>query len=235
MCNEVIPNEFWKTLGQYVYGYMENGEYVYIGKGNGDRAKQHIKTKSYDLDNLYIIARNLERFNSSEKTDSESFLLESYLISRKNPRDNLVSGHYKECFEVAKFSELFNEYRASQNDNFEALPDWYISNYDKIKGRLNVMEIKSDIINFAGTTQNQLQVFFSVYPSGEVKSLKFAVQAKGERLDQRVEQLYTFLESCDIERDDVELTNDRTDGNRYTIKKFLTIEELISIFDDFYG
>ena len=57
-----IPGAFWETLGQYVYGYKEDGKLVYVGKGNGNRAQSHVGDKEYDIENLYIIAKNLERF-----------------------------------------------------------------------------------------------------------------------------------------------------------------------------
>ena len=190
-----IPGAFWETLGQYVYGYMEDGKFVYVGKGNGNRALSHIGSKEYDTDNLYIIARNLERFG--EKKDWQSFLLESYLISNNNPRDNSVSGHYKECFIMAKMSELFNEFEKSLHDNFELLPDWYVDNYDKFKGRLNVYVAKSHHHLLEFNTLQKMQPELSITTEGDV-TLKVMVHAQGDVLETRKEQLYTFCEQLGI-------------------------------------
>jgi hypothetical protein len=192
---DTIPGAFWETLGQYVYGYKEDGNFVYVGKGNGNRALSHIGSKEYNTDDLYIIARNLERFG--EKKDWQSFLLESYLISNNSPRDNSVSGHYKECFIMAKMSELFNEFERSQHDNFEVLPDWFVDNYDKFKGRLNVFVVKSHHHLLEFNTLQKMQPVLEITTEEEV-SLKVQIHAKDEVLETRKEQLYTFCEQLGI-------------------------------------
>ena len=104
-----IPKAFWDSLGKYVYGYKDaDGNWEYIGKGTGRRIKSHVKTKELDLDNAWIIARNLEDFEG--KHDSHSFLIESLLIELNNPALNSVSGHYKENFVMASLKGLFGEY-----------------------------------------------------------------------------------------------------------------------------
>jgi hypothetical protein len=191
-----IPGAFWETLGQYVYGYKEDGNFVYVGKGNGNRALSHVGSKEYDTDNLYIIARNLERFG--EKKDWQSFLLESYLISNNSPRDNSVSGHYKECFIMAKMSEILNEFEKSQHDNFEVHPDWYVENYNIFKRRLNVFVVKSHHHVLEFETTNQMQPVLEITTDDEV-SLKVAIHTKEEEpLEIRKQQLHAFCSRVGI-------------------------------------
>ena len=70
--SELGSGAFFESLGQYVYGYRKkkSNTWDYIGKGNGNRGIQHVKTKGYDVDNLYIIARNLERFENKQDWQS---------------------------------------------------------------------------------------------------------------------------------------------------------------------
>ena len=191
---ESIPGAFWETLGQYVYGYKEDGKFVYIGKGNRNRAQSHVGDKGYDIKNLYIIARNLERFN---KRDYQSFLLESFLITNESPRDNSVSGHYKECFIMAKMSELFNEFEKSQHDNFESHPDWYVENYNIFKGRINVFVVKSHHHLLEFETTHKMQPVLEITTDDEVL-LKIQIHAKDDVLETRKEQLFTFCEKLGI-------------------------------------
>jgi hypothetical protein len=94
------PASFWRTLGMYVYKYidLDTQEIKYIGKGVGDRCTAHLSSKGYKEEECYIVARNLEKFEG----DDLSFMLESYLISANNmvvEGDNLVKGRNHICFE----------------------------------------------------------------------------------------------------------------------------------------
>lgn len=242
MCakDDVIPMAFLESLGDYVYCYrgkdgthlplQDNGSETYIGKGRGNRCLIHLTTKNYNIDDLWIIASNLNRFNLDKK--DASFVLESFLIATLQPKDNIVSGHYKDCFTMAKFSELFNVYKASQRDNFEFLPEWYTSNYTKLKGRINILTIKSDTIYVELSTMEQMQPSFYVNADGAVKQFRFNVWAEGDKFDTRLNQLLTFLNSCGIMTNEVERTGAR---NTYEIKRELSIDEIINIIDQFFS
>tara|TARA_B100001057_G_C22761820_1_gene916103 strand:+ start:451 stop:1140 length:690 start_codon:yes stop_codon:yes gene_type:complete len=200
-----IPGAFWETLGQYVYGYKEDGKLVYVGKGNGNRAQSHVGDKEYDIDNLYIIAKNLERFEN--KQDYQSFLLESFLISNESPRDNSVSGHYKECFIMTKMSELFSEWKLDQHDNFEVHPVWYTENYNIFKDRLNVFVVKSQHHLLEFKTLNKVQPELSIKADGSA-TLKVQIHADGSDLENRKDQISQFLSVLGI--DDMESVGTRS-------------------------
>lgn len=222
---ESIPAACWETLGQYVYGYKEDGKWVYIGKGNKNRAQSHVGDKGYNIKDLYIIARNLERF---DKQDYQSFLLESFLITNESPRDNSVSGHYKECFIMAKMSELFNEFEKSQHDNFESQPDWYVENYNIFKGRLNVYVVKSHHHVLEFETSHKMQPVLEITTDDEVQ-LKVMIHAKKDVLETRKEQLYTFCEEFGIT--DIEEVGVRNHFNIGVESK----EMAFKFIEDFYS
>ncbi len=226
-----IPMAFWETLGQYVYGYMENDQFVYIGKGNGNRALSHTKSKNYDMDNLVIIARNLENFRE-DKGDIQSFILESFLISTNDPRDNSVAGHYKECFVMAKFSELFEEFKKDQHDNFETMPEWFVENYEKMAGRINVLTVKSTHHAMEFSTRQQMQPFLEI-TTEETAQLRVAVWANESKKGSRIGQLIKFCESLGIDESKIVKT-----GNReiYAIDADgMTVETALRFIDDFFS
>lgn len=134
---------FFESLGQYVYQYInEDGEVYYTGKGNKGRCISHVVDKGFDSEECYIVARNLELFES--KNDWQSFLLESYLIQRDQPTSNSVSGHYKECFTMKKLSEFLTDFENAQYDNYESLPDWYVGNYDILRPIIRELRINRE-------------------------------------------------------------------------------------------
>lgn len=223
---------FWDELGQYVYGYRdsETGEWLYIGKGNGNRGSSHIKTKGYSVDDLYIIARNLERFGN--KIDWQSFLLESFMISHYNPTGNSVSGHYKECFIMSRFSTLFKDYTDSQHDSFAEFPQWYLENYEKLKGKLGTFTIKSETINIVGQTKNSIAMSFAVNPvNDEVTQCEFSIW-DGAKVDVQAQGAELVKILADYGYNAYEV------GKREKHKKFqideTDIQKVIDLFYDFF-
>lgn len=174
---------------------------------------------------MYIVARNLERFE--DKDDWQSFLLESFLIWKDQPEDNKVAGHYKDCFIMAKFSELFNQYQAAKFDNFEMLPEWYTNNYEKLKGRLNVMTVKSDNIYIETNTREKFQLSFYVDNSGNPYNCTFSIWIGKGDLKQKESELKLFLESCGYS--EFEKVGKR---NTYQFEPE-SIEEIINVVDSF--
>ena len=131
---------FFDTLGQYVYAYIdEDGDWIYCGKGNGDRCWAHVVEKGLDPEDIYIIARNLDDF-AMDKKDCQSFLLESYLIATHKPKRNKVSGHYKENFEMATLKGLFKTYSNAQRDMHVELGEFIRRNEEVLKGTIGMTE-----------------------------------------------------------------------------------------------
>lgn len=175
--------EFFETLGQYIYSYVNDyGEAIYVGKGVGDRCLAHLKDKGYKLEQCNIVARNLEKFN-----DKPSLLLESFLINRLNPADNIVSGHYKECFNLASLSSMFSDFTLDQFDNFEKFPDWYIENYNHaFKGRVREVKINSGSTFILSNARNSIYMMWYWTPSDEEIKVTFEVNFGDE---QKVESI----------------------------------------------
>lgn len=151
--------EFFATLGQYVYQYIDSdGKVYYTGKGNGDRCYAHVTNKEFNPEHCYIVARNLEKFE--DKKDWQSFLLESFLIATQNPDGNSVSGHYKECFVMASLSSMFTNFKSDQYDMFESLPQWYIDNYDTFRGRLREVNLNATTAFFLSNARNKMYMMW---------------------------------------------------------------------------
>lgn len=219
--------EFFATLGEYVYMYVDQlGGVYYIGKGHGDRCWSHVSSKEYDPNECVIVARNLENFEG--KKDSSSFLLESFLIATKNPEGNTVSGHYKECFIMASLSSLFTNYKTEQYDMFNGLPSWYVDNYDTFRGKLREVNLNATTAYFLSNARNKIYMMWWWNPnSQDPVKVTFEVNAKDAELQEIIKKLKVWLKSEGI-------TKTHADGKDQKVAVFVEdIDSVVALFQQF--
>ena len=221
---------FFDTLGQYVYQYIDvDGNVYYTGKGNGNRCISHVKDKGFDDSECWIVARNLERFE--DKKDWQSFLLESYLIQRDQPDSNSVSGHYKDCFIMAKLSDYFDSYVSEQYDNFANLPDWYMENYGVFRGKLREVKINAKTTFILSNAQNAMYLmsYVPVNVTDEGISVVFEINLDEERLQSAKNKLKEWLQDSGLKP----VSEGKTQKKWSVIVP--DIDSLVKLFDDFAG
>jgi hypothetical protein len=178
--------EFFDTLGQYVYCYrgpdgemkpLRIGEEKYVGKGIGDRCLHHIKDKGYSMDDCFIVACNLEKFNLDKK--DASFVLESFLISTFNPKDNSVSGHYKECFVMSSLSFLFDNFVNDQRNMFKELNELVNSNPEVFDGTIGYTETRGS--SFYLETGMRENVYFGIKVQTKEPNVTVLLKANSDK------------------------------------------------------
>jgi hypothetical protein len=220
--------EFFQSLGQYVYQYLdkETGVPYYTGKGNGDRCYSHVADKGFNPEDCYIVARNLEKFE--DKKDWQSFLLESYLITTQNPDGNSVAGHYKECFTMAALSSMFDDFQIDQHDMFETFPDWYVENYDTFRGKLREVNINATTAYFLSNARRKMyMMWWWNHSSTDPIKVTFEINAKGEELVALQKTLKTWIKGEGFSKT-------HADGKDQKIAIFCdTIEDVVRLFNNF--
>jgi hypothetical protein len=177
-----IPKAFWDSLGKYVYGYKDaEGNWEYIGKGTGRRIKSHVKSKELDLDNAWIIARNLEDFEG--KTDSHSFSIESLLIEIYNPALNSVSGHYKENFVMASLKGLFGDYVSGELNYHYEMVDCLERHRDKLENLVSYTQSNNNGYTIRSGTRNGHSVHMD-FSDGEYVISVTVASPRGSTIEQ---------------------------------------------------
>ena len=225
---EKPSSEFFATLGQYVYQYIDSeGKVYYTGKGNGDRCWSHVVEKDFNPDQCYIVARNLEKFEN--KKDWQSFLLESYLISTLNPEGNSVAGHYKECFVMVALSSMFKEYVSDQYNMFAAFPDWYVKNFERVfDGKLREVNFNSTTAYFLSNARNKMYMMWWWSPnSSDPTKITFEIKAEGKDLASQKATMCKWLKENGFDE-----TFD--DGKPQKLAVFSdSIEDVVTLFEEF--
>lgn len=218
-------NEFFETLGQYVYKYEDDGgDILYIGKGKGDRCLWHLKDKGYEIKHCYIVARNLEKFEN--KKDWQSFLLESFLLATQFPQDNSVAGHYKECFIMLPLSSIWQDYQSVQHDNFAVFPEWYVENYDQLRGKMRMVQILSGSVFIESGFRNSTKMSWTWEPhKSDVKVTFETANTEEEKVEAFRSNLTTWLKNQGYKK--------LSGENRRITFSCPTIEQVIELFVGF--
>lgn len=220
--------EFFASLGQYVYQYVDSvtGIPYYTGKGNGDRCYAHVADKGFNEEDCFIVAKNLEKFE--DKKDWQSFLLESYLIATQNPDGNSVAGHYKECFTMASLSSMFADFQVDQHDMFETFPDWYVTNYDTFRGKLREVNINASTAYFLSNARRKMyMMWWWTHGSTDPVKVTFEINAKGEELEVLQKTLKIWLKGEGHPKT-------HADGKDQKIALFCdSVDEVVELFSKF--
>lgn len=222
--------EVFSSLGKYVYGYKNpSGSWDYFGKGVGDRLWHHVADKGLDPENVFVFARNLETFD--ERTDAAQFSVESILINLLTPQLNKVSGHKKELFEMAKFSDYVKDYQDAQYDNFSQLPEWYMANYDSFSGRLREVKLGSTNTFLHSSVNNgvYMQTYVPVVESEFEATFEVAGDpTKDDSVLQKKQGLQQWLTKEGYQ------TKDVNNSKKVTIK-VSSVSELLQLWNDFWS
>lgn len=221
-------NKFFESLGKYVYLYTNEGNQVlYVGKGTGARAYDHVEEKEYSWNNAFIVAKNLEKFDNNG--DNIALALESYLIKLHNPVDNKISGKYKEVFEMASFSSFFDKFEAEQFDNFKEFPEWYVNNYDVFKGRLREIKIGANSTFIFSSARNSVYMsFYYYYNPQNISDVTFEINQSGQALSSMKASIRKWLESEGYVASNV-------DNEKKLTVKCQNIDEVISLWKTFWS
>jgi len=219
-------NEFFKTLGKYIYGYKNpDGEgWDYIGKGSGARAYDHVEDKQLEWTNCYVIARNLERYD--EKNDPAQFSMEAFLIHFFKPELNSVKGRYQEdTYIMARFEGLFEKHQDDQRKMWEELYV-FVSTRPVISQFNGLMSSRGRTFEVESTSIDGLCCVIKCDATNteDVISVRF----KGR---QRAHVIKQIKKRCS----DLELYGEGTGADPWVSFKVADLDEAVELWRDFVG
>lgn len=99
---------------------------------------------------------------------------------------------------MASLSSMFADFKSDQHDNFESLPDWYIENYDQLRGRMRVIQITSGNIFFESATRNSVKMMWYWVPNSEdpIKVTFETVHKEEDKVQAVKSKIQEWLKTC---------------------------------------
>lgn len=76
---------------------------------------------------------------------------------------------------MASLSSMFSDWKSDQNDNFESFPDWYVENYDQLRGKLRIVQITSNNMYLESSMRNSINMKW--YWSAGMEPVKVTFEA----------------------------------------------------------
>jgi len=133
---------------------------------------------------------------------------------------------------MASLSSLFSEYESDQFDNFAALPDWYVSNYDSFKNRVREVKINATTTFVLSNARNQMYMMFYWSPTDVDVPTKVTFEINlpdGERLEAVKTNLKKWLAKNNYK-------NPVADGKVQKLAVNVdSIEDVVNLWNEFWS
>ena len=81
---------------------------------------------------------------------------------------------------MTSLSSLFTDWKNDQCDNFESFPEWYNENYDRLRGRLRVVQISSNNMYIESNTCNSINMKWYVSNTTDPIKVMFETYTKDD-------------------------------------------------------
>lgn len=188
--------KFYEEIGpHYVYGYQNpDGSWKYIGKGVGGRVTDHANPKSpsykgYDLEDAFIIARNLN-------SDTIAAAVESIFINEYQPTDNIVSGHHKENYIMASLKGLFGDFVDGQRNYHYELAETLVEHENVFRTTMGGSGTNNSGFNIWSSVRKSTNISISVSSDGvAVKINSQPTPGNTEHFDDLCKKVVPMLEN----------------------------------------
>ena len=226
----------WEKMGWYIYRYVENGIVKYIGKGKGDRAFHHLKTKEgFTEDQLEIVMIGL----SSEEA---AYDLECYMLSEHRriygdlPEWNKVAGHHEERFIMTSYLEYYNMQTTEKKNKYRVAYDLLEMEDNGMfnPDTTNKVEIKDDNIIIESVTGNHsgFQCIMNISDDLEIKvfRVKFSKNAKVEENQLKAMNYFKDPNGLNISEDLI--TKSNAEGSIVYIIDVKDLQQALSIYEN---
>ena len=133
---------------------------------------------------------------------------------------------------MASLSSMFSEFENEQYDNFAALPEWYVDNYDSFRNRVREVKINATTTFVLSNARNQMYMMFYWSPTDVDVPTKVTFEINlpdGERLEAVKTNLKKWLAKNNYK-------NPVADGKVQKLAVNVdSIEDVVNLWNEFWS